>query len=230
MSRERITAKIAADTKSKEKRSEKDRGDHRNIEGFEYDKSKAKVLKRALHNLNVSLGTLFVATKDLAMLRGSEVTPDGKLGGSGFIMGFRDMKFTLSDVLSKLSDITDTLADELTNPNWGLDSKEVAKIEKDQEKVDDKAEQVEEVLEDGSQPVEDPLVVAPGEAKIVPEEAPILEVIRPERDICPQDVVNARPLDSINRYRQLLEGPPSMDRTASDLGKIVIANLLRGDK
>ena len=133
MNRERITSKIAAEPKSKEKRPDKDRGDRRDIGDFEYDRSKAKVLKKALHNLNVSLGTLFGAMKDLSMLRGSEITPDGKLGGSGFIMGFREMKSTLSVAISQLSDITDTIADELTNPKWGLDPKEISKIEKDKE-------------------------------------------------------------------------------------------------
>jgi hypothetical protein len=219
--RERITSKLAAEAKARarEKKPERDQGEHRQIGDFEYDRSKAKVLKKALHNLNVSLGTLFGAMKDLAMLRGSEITPDGKLGGSGFIMNFREMKAVLSDAISKLSDITDTIADELTNPKWGLDTKEISKIEKIQEEVEEKADEAEEIAETPK-----PEESLPSE---VTEEPAMITT--PKDDIGPGDVMKAKQLDSIDRYRELLEGPPSMDKTAVDLGKIIIANLLKGE-
>ena len=49
-------------------------------------------------------------------------------------------------------------------------------------------------------------------------------------DISPDDVITSQQIESMDRYRELLAGPPSNDKTAADLGKVIIANLLRGDK
>ena len=199
--RQRITAKVAA-AKEKPKAERKTSGsDIRDIGDFEYDKSKAKILKKALHNISVSVGTLLAAMKDLAMLRGSEITPDGKLGGKGFIMGFKEMKSTINTAISDLSDITDTIGDELTNPKWGLSNSEVKSVKKEQEKAEEVAEEAEDALEE--KPEEDK-----------------------EEAIQPDDVKDA---DEINNYKSLLEGPPSMDKTAKDLSKNILANLVRGE-
>jgi len=142
--RERITAKVAA-AEDKKKKPAKDEGSNRNLDGFDYNKSKAKILKNSLHNLNVALGTLIAAQKDLAILRGSDITPDGKIGGRGFIMEFREIKTIISDSVNSLSNVTDSIADELTNPNWGLKEKEVELVEKEQEIVEEKKEEAEDI-------------------------------------------------------------------------------------
>jgi uncharacterized phage infection (PIP) family protein YhgE len=203
-SRERITFKVAAaNTKAKDTKK-KENGDVRDIGDFEYDKSKAKVLKKVVHNINVSLGTLLAAMKELAMLRGSDITPDGKLGGRGFIMPFKDMKSSLNTSISELSDITDTLADELTNPKWGLSNKEVKTLKKEQEQVEDKAEEAESIVEE-----------------TVPEE--------PKEEINPDDVKDSMHVEALNRYKSLLDGPPATDKTARGLSKNILANLVRGE-
>jgi len=210
--RDRITAKVAAAKEKSKADSKSKSGDARDIGDFEYEKKNAKVLKKALHNINVSLGTLLAAMKDLAMLRGSAVTPDGKLGGKGFIMNFRDMKSTLNTAVSDLSDITDTIADELTNPRWGLSNTEVKGIKKDQEKTEEEVEEVEEIVEEPKK--EKPEDKSEGESG---------------DDISPDDVKNSAEVESINRYKSLLEGPSSMDKTARDLSKNILANLMRGE-
>jgi hypothetical protein len=213
--RQRITAKVAA-AKSKDTASEKksQSGDSRDIGDFEYDKAKAKVLKKVLHNISVSVGTLLAATKDLAMLRGSEITPDGKLGGKGFIMTFKEMKSTLNTAVSDLSDITDTIGDELTNPRWGLSNKEVKIIKKEQDKAEEVAEEVEVVVDENKKDKE--------------EKVEEKEEDSTEDEIKPEDVKDAVEVNAENRYRSLLDGPPSSDKTAMDLSKTILANLVRG--
>lgn len=219
--RQRITEKVAAaEAKAKEKSKSRNKGeDLRDIGDFEYDKSKAKVLKKALHNINVSLGTLLAAMKELAMIKGSEVTPDGKLGGKGFIMPFKEMKATLNSSISELSDITDTIADELTNPKWGLSKNEVSVIKKEKEKSEETAEEAEEVSEE------------PPKEEAAPEEEGAAEEESQEEEasISPMDVSDSREIEALNRYKSMLEGPPSMDRTARSLSKNIMANLLRGE-
>jgi hypothetical protein len=217
--RQRLTDKYAA-SKAKPAEKKQNSSDARDIGDFEYDKTKSKVLKKALHNISVSVGTLLAAMKDLAMLRGSDITPDGRLGGKGFIMPFKDIKSTINTAISELSDITDTLADELTNPRWGISNKEVNTIKKEQEKAEEKADSVldkePESKEESPEESEDDKVEDTEEEK-------------PEEIVPEEDIKDAVALNAENRYRSLLEGPPSADKTAKDLGKIILANLVRGE-
>lgn len=215
MKRDRLTLRIAAAESAAEKKRNS-RGDvARNIDGFEYDISKAATLKKALHNINVSLGTLISAMKELSILRGSEITPDGMLGGRGFIMPFKELKVKLSNAITDLSDVTDTLADELTNPNWGLSDSEKRKVKKENEIIDDKVEEVEEVV--------------PGEAPSENNDLPP-EVDKPDlNEISPEDVVDSFEVESLKRYGDLIQGN-GKDKVASLLSKHIVANLSKGDK
>lgn len=214
MQRQRLTSKIAAAEGASERR--RDKGEMvRDISGFEYDKSKALLLKKALHNINVSLGTLISAMKELSILRGSEVTPDGKLGGRGFVMPFKELKAKLGTAITDLSDITDTLADELTNPNWELSDNEKKKVKKENEIIEEKVEEVEEIVP-GGEPA--------GDDDLPPE------VDRPDLDnINPKDVVDSFEVEALRRYGDLIEGN-SKDKVASVLSKHIMANLSKGDK
>jgi len=201
MKRERLTTKVAA-AESKKKTQNNAEG-QRFTNGFEYDKSKANHLKKALHNINVSLGTLIAAMKDLSLLRGSDITPDGQLGGRGFIMPFREMKQMINESVSNLSDVTDTLADELTNPKWGLSHSEVSKVKKEKEQVDQKEEEADQVAKESNKEV-------------------VTEVS--EEDIKPEDVVNSSEVESLKRYKDLLDGN-TKDKVAGVLSKNILANL-----
>lgn len=231
MTRERLTMRLAATADASEKKNEKKRESsgemRRNLEGFNYDTSKATTLKKALHNLNVSLGTLLSAMKDLSLLRGSEITPDGMIGGRGFIMPFKDIKSKIASSIDDLSNITDSIADELTNPKWGLSSDEKKKVKDEKEEIQEEIEEVEEEIPELSvgnpdePPKQDPLmnIVAP------PEEHPIGE----EEGIGPMDVIDSSEIATLKRYRDLIEGNVT-DKIASILGKDIMANLLKGDK
>lgn len=233
MKRQRLTSRIAADSSGKAKsRTEQRKGElSRNLDGFDYDKSKAKVLKRALHNINVSLGTLLAAAKDLSLLRGSEITPDGMPGGRGFIMAFRDMKRNLNEAIGSLSDVTDTLADELTNPNWGLSSKERTEVKKEKEEINDTVEEIEETVpETPENPDQAPPEAAPPETEQESEEDQYNQEPMPDSGDTPisnADVVDSSEIESIKRYRDLIEGNVK-DRVASVLSKQITANIVKG--
>lgn len=225
--RERLTDKIAA-SKEIKPRTKKQEVECRDTSGFKYDTSKAKVLKRCLHSLNVSLGTLISAMKDIAIIRGSELTPDGKLGGRGFIMPFKEIKMQLTEAISNLSDITDTIADELTNPQWKLSKEEVSKVKKDQEQLDEETEEVEEELvenspEESSVKEED---ISDSDVDINEDESSV--GLEASDDISPSDVKDHGKQSSLDRYREILTA--SSDSTCTSLGKSILANLLRGDR
>jgi len=216
MKRERLTVRLAAASTAAEKKKDTHKGElRRNLDGFEYDPSKAAILKRALHNMNVSLGTMISAMKDLSILRGSEITPDGMLGGRGFIMNFRDIKAKINAAITDLSDVTDTIADELTNPKWGLSTSERKKVKKDNEELEEKAEEIEEVVPEEKEKKDKQNEDAPPE---VQEDA---------EEINPEDVKDSGEIEAIKRYEDLISGK-AKDRVASLLSKQIIANLIKG--
>jgi hypothetical protein len=227
MKRERLTKRIAAedpiakknirvaaDKATDKKKDTKNRGDaSRDLGDFEYDTSKAKVLKKALHNINVSLGTLISAMKDLAILRGSEVTPDGQIGGRGFIMPFKEMKSTLNESITQLSDVTDSLADELTNPKWGLSSNEKKKVKEEVEEIDEDIEKIEEIVPETA------------ENEVSVEDAPEPPSVE---EVGQEDVVDSFEVDALKRYGNIVEGNVN-DKIASVLSKNIVANLTKGE-
>lgn len=220
MSRKRLTEQKALMVKLAENKKDKNKGELvRNLDGFEYDSSKATVLKKALHNINVSLGTMISAMRDLSMLRGSEVTPDGLLGGRGFVMPFKEMKQKINTAINDLSDVTDTLADELTNPKWGLSELEKKKVKKETENIEEK---IEEIVPAKVEDTDDTEEVVDTEEEDVSEDTNLNE-------IDPEDIVDSFEVDAIKRYGALINGDVK-DKVASVLSKQIVANLLKGDK
>lgn len=113
-------------------------------EDFKYDKKKLKHLTFVLHCVNVSLGALVSALSRFSKLQGPTISPDGLLGGLGYVMPIKEMKLALHDVVEKLSDIQDSIADEMNNPRWDAsENKEVKKVLKEKEEVEEKMEEQE---------------------------------------------------------------------------------------
>lgn len=221
MIRDRLTKRMkTAAVESRKDKKNTGKGElRRELEGFEYDKSKAKVLKDALHNINVSLGTLMAAMKQLSMLRGSDITPDGRIGGRGFIMEFKEMKRGISDAVSSLSDVTDSLADELKNPGWGLTDAERRKVERVIQETEDLEEEVDDIVEE-TEPEK-------SEESDQEEEDSVEDDMTSEEDVEKDSTIGpemVRDSDVLERYRDLL-GSSAKDRVASVLSKSVLANL-----
>lgn len=111
-------------------------------EDFKYNPKKIKHLKSILHNVSVALGTLSSAFNEFSRFKGPDISPDGKLGGVGYILPIKDIKQNLQNSIYSLSDIADCLADELSNPKWEAESdKEVKKLIKEKEEVEEKIEE-----------------------------------------------------------------------------------------
>jgi len=147
-------------------------------EDFKYNPKKLKHLKRVLHNVSIALGTLSSALNEFSRLKGPEISPDGMLGGVGYILSIQDIKENLINNVKGLSNVADCIADELTNPRWNAqDDTEVKELikEKDDatEKVDDEISP--DDLVDGpneEEPeIEDPAVVIEKSASVALEAA-----------------------------------------------------------
>lgn len=118
-------------------------------EDYKYNPKKLKHLKSILHNVSVALGTLSSALNEFSKLKGPDISPDGMLGGVGYIIPIREIKQTLNNSVHGLSDLADCIADELTNPRWNArEDKEVKKLIKEKDKITDEVEEQIEEQED----------------------------------------------------------------------------------
>lgn len=111
-------------------------------EDFKYDSKKLKHLKHVLHNVTIALGTLTSSLNEFSKLKGPEVSPDGLLGGIGYIIPIKEIKETINSNIRGLSDVADCLADELTNPRWNIkEDKEVTELIKEKEEILEKVDE-----------------------------------------------------------------------------------------
>jgi len=116
---------------------------------FAYNPKKLKNLKNILHNVSVALGTLSSAQGEFSKLKAPEISPDGMLGGVGYIMTIRDIKQGLITSIHTLSNLADCIADELHNPRWNAEEdKEVQDLLEEKEKVEDKLEEAPKITDE----------------------------------------------------------------------------------
>jgi len=111
-------------------------GGKRNIPaGHPYDPRALKPMATALWASSVSLGHALTAYRHLSRMKSATISPDGKLGGRGYVMEVADVRKKLFAACEALSAITDTLHDEITAPHWKpklaeLDESDMADVEK----------------------------------------------------------------------------------------------------
>lgn len=95
--------------------------EERQIPGdFEYDSScdEIKDLGRVLLRISKALGYLIPAQETFTRINGREISPDGKLGGHGYVKSIADIRKTLNESVDGLSAVVDTLDDELKAEHW----------------------------------------------------------------------------------------------------------------
>jgi outer membrane biosynthesis protein TonB len=149
--------------------------------------------------VNVSLGTLGSALNEFARIKGPAISPDGLLGGLGYIMPIKGIKEALTTSVHSLGEVADSIADELTNPHWKAeDDKETKELIKEKEKVEEETQKALEPEGEVSEESEEEPEEEPDEEE--PEEKPAEEskpVVAPapeqfEEGIKPEDVVTSK--------------------------------------
>ena len=87
-------------------------------QGYEYDPKALKPLAKMLWAMSVSLGHAMTAHRQFTKLKSSTVSPDGMIGGRGYVMAVKDIRKALYDACEGLSAVSDTIHDELHAPHW----------------------------------------------------------------------------------------------------------------
>lgn len=107
---------------------------NREIGSFSPQKKNLKVISKILRSTAVGLGLVNSAASKFNQLKSAEISPDGKLGGKGFVREITAIRKAYFDVCDKLSDIYDCLYDECKAPHW-KDEEVIEKVDEVQEFV-----------------------------------------------------------------------------------------------
>ena len=126
-----------------------------------YDPRSLKPMAKALWAASVGLGHALAAYRHFSRLKSATVSPDGQLGGRGYVMGVTDIRKKLYDACESLSAISDTLYDELSAPHW---KPKLAQLDEND------AEDVQRFVEESQDIMNDPEDEAEKEIKDIEEE------------------------------------------------------------
>lgn len=110
-----------------------------------FDPAALKPMSKALWAASVALGHCLTSYRHLSRLKSTSVSPDGMLGGRGYVMGIKDVRQKLFEACEALSAISDTLHDEIMAPHW---KPKLAQLDKnDAEDVSRFVGEAQEILE-----------------------------------------------------------------------------------
>jgi hypothetical protein len=122
-----------------------------------FDKKAIKPIVKSLWAMSVALGHALTAHRQFSRLKSSTFSPDGLLGGRGYVMPVKEVRQALFDACENLSALVDTLHDEINAPHWkpklaDLEKADMAEVERllsdAEEWVDNPEEEVEEEQEE----------------------------------------------------------------------------------
>lgn len=130
------------------------------IDGFKWDPDTLKTLARILWSAQRSHSYAMAALRLFSRMPSSNFSPDGLLGGRGYIQAVKDMRGNLATSVEALSSITDTIYDEINADHWKLVS-DRPQVDTIIQNVQDERENPEEVVNDSFQDVVENEVVDP---------------------------------------------------------------------
>lgn len=113
---------------------------------YNYDPKHVKKLARCLRATSAALGHTMSAYHDFAKIKSAQVSPDGSLGGKGYIQKIADMRRQYMNVVEALSALSDTLFDEVNVPHWSAISRQ--EDEADRQEVKDMIQDTNVIRED----------------------------------------------------------------------------------
>lgn len=97
-------------------------------DAYTYDPKQVKALAKTLRATNAALGHAMSGYTLFAKIKSRMVSPDGKLGGRGYIQRISEMRRAYMNVVEALSALSDTLHDEVHASHWSAASRQVEDI------------------------------------------------------------------------------------------------------
>lgn len=106
-----------------------------------YNKRCSKDLAKVLRATLSALGHAMSGYSTFAKIKSRDISPDGNLGGRGYIMEIKGMRRQYMNIVEALSALSDTLYDEITADHWQIaQQKMVEQVMQDIEDIKDDPE------------------------------------------------------------------------------------------
>lgn len=116
-------------------------------EDFTFKPKYLKPLSLTLRATLMAMGHVISAHSTFARIKSADVSPDGSLGGKGYIQKIADMRRAYMNTVEALSALSDTLYDEIKAPHWHPDVTTGGPRER---------EEVQQILQDAEEIRQDP--------------------------------------------------------------------------
>ena len=113
---------------------------------FVFNAKHLKPLAMSMRSALMALGHTTSAYNRFVKIKSRNISPDGSLGGRGYIQKIPDMRRQLMNCVEALSAFTDTVFDELQAPHW--DPAEDRLTSRDREEVFEIVEDAEQIKDD----------------------------------------------------------------------------------
>jgi len=122
------------------------------MNGFKFKEKGIKSIASTYKNLAQAFMFLIKANNTFASCKSSQISPDGKLGGKGYIIPIKDIRGSMSQLTNVLSELLDTFHDEVNSPYWKKTTVEnypsIQGLLEEAEDLIDKAEEEEEEVKE----------------------------------------------------------------------------------
>lgn len=118
----------------------------REIGEFQFRQNLLKPLSATLRAALMAMGHAISANNTFAKIKSADISPDGALGGKGYIQKIADIRRAFMNVVEALSAVSDTLYDEIKAPHWHPDA--VGGGPRERVEVQNILQDVEQVRED----------------------------------------------------------------------------------
>ena len=87
-------------------------------EDFQFDPKNLKPIAETMRATMMALGHALTAYNRFTKLKSATISPDGALGGAGYIQKIADMRRQFMNSIEALSALADTLHDEINATHW----------------------------------------------------------------------------------------------------------------
>jgi hypothetical protein len=118
------------------------------LDNYKFKEKGMKAVAKTYRHLADAFLSLTKATNTFTSCKSSEVSPDGKLGGRGYIKPIKEIRKSFADAINTLSELIDTFHDEVNSPYWKKTTVEdhpfVKEILDEADKLIDEAEDLDE--------------------------------------------------------------------------------------
>lgn len=88
------------------------------LEGFAFKDKGIRSIATTYKQLAEAFMLISKASNTFSSCKSSEISPDGKLGGKGYIIPIKDIRVIMTNVLNAVSELIDTFHDEVNSPYW----------------------------------------------------------------------------------------------------------------